>query len=120
MAWMFFEALKKVQNGKATIPTHIELTDKEGGKLIEAIKHLQILNTAIISGDEVHKIFGEHLDDLLIHVPQFGVRAWLYRTEDLDIVLWDEGNDWYSVLAIFFHSTSIYDWLKKPICQVKR
>jgi hypothetical protein len=49
------------------------------------------------------------------HASMFGERAWLRKGRQIDVVLWDEGNGWYTILAILPHSRSLYECAKNPI-----
>jgi hypothetical protein len=39
--------------------------------------------------------------------------AWLRKGRNFDVVLWDEGNGYYTVLAVIFRSRSLYEWVKE-------
>ena len=117
MSWMLLEALKKLQAGELEIPNHREPTKHEKRKIRRSIETLsQLLPQLIIGEEDIERLFGpadEGENWHLEHFPKFGVRAWLFRGKWCDVVLWDEGNHWYTVLAILPRSQSIYEWLKE-------
>jgi len=108
------EALMRLERGELEIPEHITLEDIDKKKLRRNLRYVvKMFSKLVLLGDELEDIFGEHKGDCLIHVPKYGERAWLMRTDLCDVILWDEGNGWYSILAILPRSKSIYDFLKK-------
>jgi hypothetical protein len=71
-----------------------------------------LLNELIIEDENLESMFGKSTERYFRHYPKFGERAWLRPGGDFDVVLWDEGNGWYTVLAIIFKSGSLYEWVK--------
>ncbi|MBO3842764.1 MAG: hypothetical protein FGF48_10185 [Candidatus Brockarchaeota archaeon] len=69
----------------------------------------------VFSDEDVDYVFGAQVGKYYEPMPIFGERAWLRRGRQVDVVLWDEGNGWYTILAVLPHSKSLYEWAKNPI-----
>jgi hypothetical protein len=90
-----------------------EVTSREKQIVRRYTKRLaKLLNTIVVLDEDLDSMFGKSADKYYRPYPKFGERAWLRPGKDFDIVLWDEGNGWYTILAIIFKSTSLYEWVK--------
>lgn len=114
MSWMLLEVLKKVCGEKSDLPSYREPSDFERCKVRFCVEQLsETINQLIIPDEDLEVLFGKPEEKWLRPYPKFGERAWLYVGKAFDVVLWDEGNGWYTVLAILFKSQSLYEWLKE-------
>jgi hypothetical protein len=113
---MLKEALKRLKENKLEIPDYEEIDKQTLKELKQCIKELcAIFKRGIFSDEDIDYIFGEMEEEYYKPARMFGERAWLRRGKQVDVILWDEGNGWYTILAILPHSTSLYEWLKNPI-----
>jgi hypothetical protein len=114
---MLKEALKRLsEENKLEIPDYEEIDKQTLKKLKPCIQKLSdVFERGIFSDEDIDYIFGEREERYYKRATIFGERAWLRRGKQIDVVLWDEGNGWYTILAILPHSTSLYEWLKNPL-----
>lgn len=106
--------ISRLEKGELKIPEYEEINRKELRKLKKAVDlTVKLINRKIFFINDIENIFGMRRNKYLTYTPRFGARAWLYRTDKCDVILWDEGNGWYTIIAILPHSQSLYEWLKK-------
>jgi len=116
MSWMLKEALQRLKENKLEIPNYEEIDNQTLKEISQCIKELStVFKKGIFSGEDIDCIFGEREEKYFKPVKVFGERAWLRRGKQIDVILWDEGNNWFTILAILPHSVSLYEWLKTPI-----
>jgi hypothetical protein len=60
-------------------------------------------------------VFGEEEEKCYKWATLFGEKAWLRRGKQINVILWDKGNGWFTILAVLPHSMSLFEWLKNPI-----
>jgi len=121
MSWILKKALEKLKRNELDIPEYESLSTEEKEQIRMAIKTLsKVLAPACFESEDIELLFGKAETKkseqwYLEHAPVFGERAWKFRGKLCDIILWDEGNGWYTVIAILLHSYSIYEWVKENI-----
>lgn len=116
MSWMSKEALQRLKEGKLEIPDYEEINNQTLKKISQSIKELSaVFKKGIFSDEDIDCIFGEAEEKYYKPAKVFGERAWLRRGKQIDVILWDEGNGWFTILAILPHSISLYEWAKNPV-----
>jgi hypothetical protein len=105
--------LKENENG---IPDYGEIDRRTLKELRQCINKASVIfQQGVFSDEDIGCILGAQVGKYYKHASMFGERAWLRKGRQIDVVLWDEGNGWYTILAILPHSRSLYECAKNPI-----